>query len=314
MDHEPGADPAGVSAEAEGLADRGPSAVGSFLLPLQTAGDGCPLFLCYSVGGECLQWQAFVRALGTEHPVFGFVPRDVDGQPRCYERLEEVAADCVETLLAVRPHGPYCLAGYSFGGIVAYEMARQLREQGRSVDLLAIVDIGPAWHPPRSMKELLRALPASVWNFPRWLAGMMTDWRGFPLRRKVRQRIRRIRNLLVARVAWQSQSGVRPKTEDFFEIDKLNPRSQSLIPVLFDAYLRYLPEPYAGRVTLFRARTWPLVQAPRHDLDWGSVAAGGVDVTVIPGGHSTILTDPYVTPLAQAIRRKLSEIAASPRP
>jgi thioesterase domain-containing protein len=319
MEHEQGADPSAASQGADVLGENvlganasgnsPPPNVDSFLVPLQTAGDGCPLFLCYSVGGECLQWQAFVRELGIEHPVFGFLPREVDGQPRHYERLEDVATDCVETLLAARPQGPYCLAGYSFGGIVAYEMARQLREQGRDVDLLVIVDIGPAWHPPRSTKEFLWAAPASLWNFPRWLVGMMRDWQGFPLRRKVRQRIRRIRNLLVARKEWEGQTALRPNTEDFFVVDKLNERSRQLIPELFDAYLRYRPGLYDGRVSLFRARTWPLIQAPRHDLAWGNIAAGGVDVTVIPGGHSTILTDPYVKPLASAVRRKLSEVA-----
>lgn len=314
MEQEPESQPSGASQAGGRLADSGPQTASSRLVPLQTAGDGCPLFLCYSVGGECLQWQAFVRELGTEHPVFGFQPREVDGQLRRYDRLEDVAADCVETLLAVRPHGPYCVAGFSFGGIVAYEIARQLRERGRTVDLLVIVDIGPAWHPPRSFGELLRAFPASVCNFPRWLSGMMTDWRGLPWRRKVRQRIRRIRNLLVARVLWHSESGVRPKTEDFFEIDKLNERSRQLVPILFDAYLRYQPGPYDGRVTLYRARTWPLIQAPRHDLDWGSIAARGVDVEVIAGGHSTILTDPYVKPLARSVGRKLSEVSISRRP
>ncbi|HEY4308830.1 MAG TPA: thioesterase domain-containing protein [Pirellulales bacterium] len=284
------------------------------LLPLQPLGNSCPLYLCYSVGGECLQYQALVRNLGVAQPVYGFQPREASSQPKRYEHLQEIAADCVEDLCHHQPDGPYCLGGFSFGGLVAYEMARLLRDRGQEVALLAIIDVGPAWHPPQTLRELLLATPAAIWNFPRWLIGMLTDWRGFPLRRKVRQRIRRIRKLLTARMVWDSRSAVRPATEDFFEVDKLNERSRRLIPILFDAYLRYQPGVYGGRVSLFRARTWPLIQLPRHDLGWGRYASGRVDVEVIPGGHSSILTEPYVMALATALRRKLEMMSRPAQP
>jgi amino acid adenylation domain-containing protein len=77
------------------------------LVPMQPLGDGCPLFLCYSVGGELFYWQALLRHLGITHPVFGFQPREVNGQPRLHNRIEDVAADCVQDLLSFRPQGPF---------------------------------------------------------------------------------------------------------------------------------------------------------------------------------------------------------------
>jgi aspartate racemase len=283
------------------------------LVVLQPDGNGSPLFICYSVDGELMYWQDLLRNLGRDHPVYGFQPREVEGAPWPYESVEEVAADCVAQLQTYYPVGPCCLAGFSFGGKVAYEIAQQLRRAGRDVALLAIVDTPPAWETPQSLRGVLRAAPACLWNFPRWFLGMTRNWREFPLRRKIRQRMHRMRDFLNARLGLKRRAPPIPTHEDFFEVRESTDRGRQLIPRLFSAFLKYQPTPYAGRLSLFRARTRPLIHVPRHDLGWGEYAAA-VDVEVIPGSHSTILKEPHVRSLAIALIRKLSNVPMVRKP
>jgi MbtH protein len=84
---------------------------------------------------------------------------------------------------------------------------------------------------------------------------------------------------------------------------------------LFRVLLAYEPRPYAGRVTLLRARAQPLSRLARHDLGWGDLAAGGVEVMVVPGSHVTVLQEPHVSVLGRQLRVCLARAqAASGRP
>ncbi|MES1243430.1 MAG: amino acid adenylation domain-containing protein [Acidobacteriota bacterium] len=134
------------------------------LVELQPSGSAQPLFCVHPIGGNVLCYLGLARALGRDQPVYGL--QSPDGSP---EDLEGMAALYVEALRAVAPEGPYRLAGWSMGGVVAFEMARQLREQGSEVELLALIDafapVGP--HRPRGLDE-----PSLAAAFRRDLAGL----------------------------------------------------------------------------------------------------------------------------------------------
>ena len=78
--------------------------------------------------------------LGEDQPFFGFGHQGEDGQAIEHTTVEDIAATYLKELRAARPHGPYVIGGYSFGGIVAYEMARQLKTLGETVPLLVLFD------------------------------------------------------------------------------------------------------------------------------------------------------------------------------
>src|SRR5581483_9438699 len=100
-------------------------------------GRGKPsLFLVHGVGGGMLWGFAnLARALGAEQPVYAFKSRGLDGLEE-FTTIEEMAAQYVADLLRFQPAGPFYLGGYCFGGLVAYEMARQLKAQGHETALL----------------------------------------------------------------------------------------------------------------------------------------------------------------------------------
>ncbi len=108
----------------------------SNLTAIQPKGRKIPFFCVH--GDEINRFLP--RRLGGDQPYFGFAHQGEDGRPMRYTRVEALAAHFIAEMRMVRPKGPYLLGGYSFGGTVAFEMARQLTAQGEQVPLLMLFD------------------------------------------------------------------------------------------------------------------------------------------------------------------------------
>jgi len=106
---------------------------------------GAPLFLLHGMGGSVMVLRGLARAIGGERAVWGVEAEGMDGQTTPHGSVEEMADAAVQEIRSVAPQGPYLLAGYSFGGLVALEVARRLAAAGEEVALLAMLDTFP--HP-----------------------------------------------------------------------------------------------------------------------------------------------------------------------
>jgi thioesterase domain-containing protein/acyl carrier protein len=106
------------------------------LLPLQPHGRQAPLFCVHPIGGSAQGYTALARALGPDQPVYGL--QALGSAPSA--SLGEMARHYIAAIRRVQPMGPYRLVGHSFGGLVAFEMARQLEAEGESVAMLALLD------------------------------------------------------------------------------------------------------------------------------------------------------------------------------
>jgi phthiocerol/phenolphthiocerol synthesis type-I polyketide synthase E len=100
-------------------------------------GAGRPLFLAADAVGTALSYQALADRLDADRPVYGLEPDPAD---RVHRSVEQVAAKHVDAVLGIQPEGPYTLGGWSFGAVVAHEMARQLVARGEVVDVLLCID------------------------------------------------------------------------------------------------------------------------------------------------------------------------------
>src|SRR4029077_8750398 len=86
-------------------------------------------------------YYRLARELGTDQPVYGLQARPLGGESQApHPTIEEMAAEYLEAVRSLQPAGPYLLAGYSFGAVVAFEMARQLTGAGEEVAMLALLD------------------------------------------------------------------------------------------------------------------------------------------------------------------------------
>ncbi|MDL4774581.1 amino acid adenylation domain-containing protein [Actinomadura xylanilytica] len=109
------------------------------LLPIRTSGTRPPMFFVHPAGGLAWGYLQFQRHLGPDQPVYGLQARAFT-QAELPGSVAEMAADYLAQIRTVQPSGPYHLAGWSLGGLVAYEMAARLQAAGEEVGLLALID------------------------------------------------------------------------------------------------------------------------------------------------------------------------------
>ncbi len=110
------------------------------LVAIQPQGSKPPFFCIHGLGGEVLCFRELAMYLGSDQPFYGLQPQGLDGKQPFLTRVEDMAAHYIREIQNVQPQGPYFLGGYSFGGIIAFEMAHQLHSQGQKVALLAMLD------------------------------------------------------------------------------------------------------------------------------------------------------------------------------
>jgi thioesterase domain-containing protein len=124
------------------------NAPATYLVPVRR-GSARPLFLVHSVAGELTWMPRLAQDLAPEQPLFGFAAPGLNSEAPFFPNLEEMAAAYLRDIRRQQPHGPYRIGGYSMGGVVAYEMARQLEAAGQETGLLVLID-AYAPHPQRA--------------------------------------------------------------------------------------------------------------------------------------------------------------------
>jgi len=115
------------------------------LVPMKP-GRGAPLFIAHGLGGNVMELSALAKRLATDRPVYAIQPKGLDGLEAPHDRVEAMADYYLRALRDLQPRGPYFLAGYSFGGLIALEMARRLKQAGETIALLAFIDSYPHPH------------------------------------------------------------------------------------------------------------------------------------------------------------------------
>ncbi|MGH6981804.1 MAG: alpha/beta fold hydrolase, partial [Stellaceae bacterium] len=141
------------------LADEAPSRF-SPLVRLKS-GVGEPLYIVHGIGGNVLELFKLGQLLDTTRPVYAIQAKGVDGSEEPHDNVADMVDYYLAHLRSVQPRGPYFLAGYSFGGIVAMDMARRLQAQGENMPLVAFIDSYA--HPntfPKKIRQLVRVRTA----------------------------------------------------------------------------------------------------------------------------------------------------------
>jgi len=110
------------------------------LVPIKPNGSKPPLFIIHGVGSTVSIYFQLAKNIEDDQPIYGFQPKGLDGFEVPNQSVEEMAAFYISLMIRQYPSGPYCVAGYSFGGYVAYEIARQLKAMGKEVSKLILFD------------------------------------------------------------------------------------------------------------------------------------------------------------------------------
>jgi len=245
------------------------------LLPL-TEGAGAPVYIVHGIGGECESFRALAGLL--PRPVVGVQPG-----PSVFASIEE-AAGRYAGLIAARSAPPYDVAGYSFGGSVALEVARRLPGPVR----LFVIDHVPA--PVRYEPVAWTAGNAASFlaNLGRWLAHQLRAGAGCRPEELLRRAARRFRRAM----SLQLSSGAASVTDRQygFDLARMAPALRERVERHYAMLRRYRPGPYPGPLVLFAAAVRPLFLPTGRHLGWERlVPAGNIRVVRVPGDHSSLL-------------------------
>jgi thioesterase domain-containing protein/NAD(P)-dependent dehydrogenase (short-subunit alcohol dehydrogenase family)/acyl carrier protein len=276
----------------------------SSIVPIQTAGTRPPLYCVHEQNGYVLSYRELSHHLGDDQPFYGFQASGLDGTNEFDLTIEAMATRYVRALVVAQPAGPYYLAGSSLGGLVVYEMARQLHDLGREVALVALFDswTPAALRPIRKVRqetnvEYLRRHVREFANLGAWR---------YLQERFEKRRERLAAKLLKADMRARIAGHLASNTEMPYELLQMH------LEMIYErAYLTYGVPPYAGTVTLFRAidRWHRLDNEPA--LGWDREKLGGLDIHHAPGRHGFMVREPHVAQLAAMLRREIDNACAS---
>ena len=272
------------------------------ILELRRGGSKPPLYFPPGVLGEIVVSDAFREELSADQPLYALIDPPGDGARAA--SIEAMAARFCADIIAFQPTGPICLAGYSFGGLVAYEMARQFTAAGRDIKALAILDTGPDLSAGASLKSALTRIRLCLVNVPRWIGEDIV--RSFSkdtpatLWRSVRKIVRSFGR------PQTGGPGQLPRADDLFQTSHWSPALRAHVENNLRILSAFHYGPYPGRVTLFRARVRPLLHAHLPDLGWGSLASE-TRVIEAPGNHHTMTEEPHIRIVARKLRAVLEE-------
>lgn len=273
------------------------AAAWSALVPLRPAKSNGkpPLFCVHPAGGRVLCYVKLSQALGEDQPLYGLQARGLELGQQPYADIEEMAAAYREALKKAQPEGPYQILGWSGGGIVAFEIARQLQAAGDEVALLALVD---AYAPSALPEHLTRQDEAQL--FKALLTEEIPSVSLDELRAFTHEELLAyVTKRLIEADIIPPDFGVE-EVGRFFEVYKTNCR------------LAHSPvrSAYRGKIRLFRAREEEALQqryTPGDpSLGWAGCATEGAGILTVPGNHNTMMEDPHVAVFAEELKEFLA--------
>ncbi|MET0397618.1 MAG: alpha/beta fold hydrolase, partial [Longimicrobiaceae bacterium] len=277
---------------------RGGGGAMPLLVPIRPGGSRTPLFLVHPVGGSVMAYAVLARHLDAEQSVYGLRARGTEQGEKPNWTIEEMARDYLAEVRGARPSGPYRLGGWSMGGVIAFEMARQLEAAGETVERLVLIDSQVPWlrDPEQSMprnESLVVQMFAQDLGLPaELLPSADPDWRD------VGEVAYLAAVLGSARTAGLLPAGMdMERLQDLYGIFRIN------VKATYD----YRPESYGGGATLLRASERKLAERllEKKTVGWDRVVRGGVKVRTIPGTHYTVVREPQVKVLAREVERVL---------
>jgi amino acid adenylation domain-containing protein len=279
------------------------------LVAIQPKGSNPPFFCVHPIFGVVFPYYELAYNLGTNQPFYALQPKGLDGDLTPLTNIKDMAAYYIEALRAVQPKGPYFLGGWSFGGLVAFEMAQQLQKAGHEVGLLAILDTAapiPANKPSfwDGLKFLFTTAMRSLWPFFIDYVYLLVSGNKpkFPNLNKLFHKLikNESRQSILGRAALASLIPDESKQRILNELT-IRPMLR-VFQANSEATLSYLPKVYQDNITLFKSSEKSGKFTGDATMGWSDLAAGGVEVKMVPGNHLTMLRKPHVTVLAEQLK------------
>ncbi|WP_165864188.1 non-ribosomal peptide synthetase [Capsulimonas corticalis] len=280
------------------------------LIALRASGSLPPLFCAPVGGGSAFYYRTMATLIGDDQPVYTFEPIGMNGVDEPHESVEELAAYYIKHMRAVQPQGPYHLCGLSFGGLVAFEMARQLRASGQKVASLIVFDtLAPGLKDAGSqtgskVRRVGRAARYAVLFHRENLSACRPGDRLPYLRSRTHKLVGKLIQARGQLWKWTNENPIsRELPEVFLKVKRAEQRARA----------KYHPTPYAGEFLLLRAHLQYRRSGRDELLGWEGMAEC-IDVIETPGTHFSLLEEPCVHITLGHIRSALDKASGAERP
>ncbi len=271
----------------------------SVLVPIREHGNKPPLFLVHGLHGNVLNFYGFRHHLPADQPIYGIQANGLDSGRATFASIPDMAKHYIEEIRSVQPVGPYFLGGFSAGGLVAYEMARQLVETGERVQFLALFDsyveaAGGFWlksfYSRRALRMSLLALRVSLQTVKRdgFLPVLMVKLHSMGIN---------LRIMLWRLLGWVVG---KARVGTHLQPQFLSPRE-----AFTHAIRSYTPGLYSGSAILFRNPAFDFEGQDFSD-GWARYVTGKLEHKEILCGHDNIFREPYIGRLADQLTEALS--------
>jgi thioesterase domain-containing protein len=273
------------------------------VVPMHTGSvaGGTPLFVVAGMFGNVLNLSHLAHLLGEDRPFYALQARGLYGDAEPHETFEEMAEDYLAEIREVQPHGPYLLGGFSGGGLIAFEMARRLIEQGERVLTILMLDT-PVRVPYRfTLGERAMMLMQDVRaKGPQFFAD------------KIRQRI-----------DWEREKRERLNRADPSAADQVHFQSRRIGDAFMRALFRYRVPKVDVFVAVFRPKLsvryrlsrGRMVDGERNfvspDNFW-TPFVGKLSVFEVPGNHDSMVLEPNVRVLVAQMKRVIDQVEHAP--
>lgn len=245
----------------------------STLVPVNGASEGRALFCIHGAGGNVLRFRALADHLGPDVPLVAIQAAGLEGQRFRQRSIEEVASAYLAEVLATQPRPPYRFAGFSVGGVIAFEMAVQLRREGRDVDLLMLIDSASP-----------RATVASSHDARAETGGARPAHRAAT-------RLRTAARLVACEARLAIGRALPHRDRSFY----LQRRFRRL-------WRRYRPQPYGGPALVLCSEG----ASETARSGWGPLVEGRLEIVEVPGTHEGLLLEPGASRVAQVLSARLA--------
>lgn len=260
------------------------------LMPIKTTGTNIPIFYVHGAGLNALLFKPFGEFMDDNQPVYGLQALGINHEIQIPDSIEKMVEHYVADIIKAFPSGPYAIAGYSLGGFLAFEIARQLELMNKEVAFVGILDTFAGNNFQGSISKRITHELNKAWFLAKsFLANPAESWK-------------------YQKSVWQQKWKERFSKDGNVPIEVLTTYEADIYRKYSDALDNYQLPIANLRVTLFAVQKRMYYVKNPTTLGWDYFAKQGVETYWVPGDHTTMLYEPNNEALAKKIQEVLNSL------
>lgn len=264
------------------------------LVPIKPSGTKTPLFLIHGGGLNILLFKSVSNYFDPEQPLYGIQALGLNKKTDVPADLGAISAKYIEEILKVSPEGPYAIAGYSLGGFIAFEIAKQLKAMGKEIKLLGVIDTyagSAATHAESTLCRIGKKIKRQFYKVPFFVKSILV----YP-KESLMYQVNFVKKKIKTVFAVKDEH----ITKEIFTTYE-----QQIYKRYSQALNNYVLTPFDVKITLFRVNKRLYYLDDQVNLGWDKFAKRGVDIHQVPGDHKTFLHAPNDNIFADIVQKVL---------